>query len=149
MKRFTILTALIALMTCTSCADTVIYSEASNDQLVAATLILEAGGEKDLRAMIAVYEVIRNRAAKRKTALVDEAFRRKQFSCWNNVERRPQLFHRAITHRKYQRALGIVKSRTDIDITNGATHYHATYVNPYWASSLTKTTQFENHVFYK
>lgn len=34
------------------------------------------------------------------------------------------------------------------NFTQGATHYHATYVNPYWADSLTKTTQVESHIFY-
>ena len=31
----------------------------------------------------------------------------------------------------------------------GATHYHATYVNPSWASHLQKVVQIEDHVFYK
>ena len=30
----------------------------------------------------------------------------------------------------------------------GATHYHADYVNPYWASSLTRLAQFGAHIFY-
>lgn len=34
------------------------------------------------------------------------------------------------------------------DITSGATHYHATHVNPMWASIYEKTTQIGNHIFY-
>lgn len=30
----------------------------------------------------------------------------------------------------------------------GATHYHANYVSPYWASSLTRITQIGAHIFY-
>ncbi|MCH2290631.1 MAG: cell wall hydrolase, partial [SAR324 cluster bacterium] len=35
------------------------------------------------------------------------------------------------------------------DITLGATHYHANYVNPIWAQKLTLTTQFGRHIFYR
>jgi len=36
-----------------------------------------------------------------------------------------------------------------IDITEGATHYHADYVSPDWASSKTRTTEIEDHIFYR
>jgi spore germination cell wall hydrolase CwlJ-like protein len=35
------------------------------------------------------------------------------------------------------------------DITYGATHYHANYVNPDWSYSLNKVTSIGDHVFYK
>lgn len=35
------------------------------------------------------------------------------------------------------------------DNTFGATHYHATYVKPEWASTKTKTTKIDDHIFYK
>ena len=35
------------------------------------------------------------------------------------------------------------------DITDGATHYHAYYVTPAWASSKTKTVQIGDHIFYR
>ena len=35
------------------------------------------------------------------------------------------------------------------NFTNGATHYHATYVNPYWSKQLTKTTTIGSHIFYR
>ena len=35
------------------------------------------------------------------------------------------------------------------DITEGATHYHARYVKPYWSKSLTPTVAFGSHIFYK
>ena len=34
-------------------------------------------------------------------------------------------------------------------ISEGATHYHATYVNPAWNKYLRKTVQIQDHVFYK
>ncbi|MEE2878101.1 MAG: cell wall hydrolase [Pseudomonadota bacterium] len=33
--------------------------------------------------------------------------------------------------------------------TNGATHYHATYVNPVWNSGLIKTSHIGTHIFYR
>ena len=35
------------------------------------------------------------------------------------------------------------------DITEGATHYHADSVLPYWAESLNETVTINNHIFYK
>jgi spore germination cell wall hydrolase CwlJ-like protein len=35
------------------------------------------------------------------------------------------------------------------DPTNGATHYHATYVTPYWSKKLEKKVRISSHVFYE
>ena len=35
------------------------------------------------------------------------------------------------------------------DFTEGATHYHADSVHPYWADSLNETVVINNHLFYK
>jgi spore germination cell wall hydrolase CwlJ-like protein len=133
----------------TGCGAQVSYKNATEEQLVAATLILEAGGEKDPRAMVAVYEVLYNRATKRGTSPAHEAFRRKQFSCWNNIEKRSALFRKATNHSKFDKAYSIVCAGKNTNITDGADHYHANYVNPYWAKSMTKTTTIENHIFYR
>ena len=36
-----------------------------------------------------------------------------------------------------------------IDITDGATHYHADYVTPAWAETKTKTAEIGDHIFYR
>ena len=36
-----------------------------------------------------------------------------------------------------------------LDITEGATHYHATYVRPAWAKTKTRTTRIDKHIFYR
>jgi|TARA_R110000851_G_scaffold111662_1_gene235256 spore germination cell wall hydrolase CwlJ-like protein len=36
-----------------------------------------------------------------------------------------------------------------LDITDGATHYHADYVNPSWAKTKTKTVEIQDHIFYR
>lgn len=35
------------------------------------------------------------------------------------------------------------------DNTHGATHYHATYVSPYWRKHYDKTVAHGSHIFYK
>ena len=35
------------------------------------------------------------------------------------------------------------------DNTHGATHYHATYVNPWWRKHYDKTVAHGSHIFYK
>tara|TARA_B100000963_G_scaffold160455_1_gene139556 strand:+ start:2870 stop:3391 length:522 start_codon:yes stop_codon:yes gene_type:complete len=36
-----------------------------------------------------------------------------------------------------------------LDITDGATHYHADYVSPAWKKSKTKTVEIGDHIFYR
>ena len=36
-----------------------------------------------------------------------------------------------------------------LDFTDGATHYHATYVRPAWAKTNTRTTRIDRHIFYR
>ena len=36
-----------------------------------------------------------------------------------------------------------------LDITDGATHYHADYVQPAWRKSKTKTVEIGDHIFYR
>jgi spore germination cell wall hydrolase CwlJ-like protein len=34
-------------------------------------------------------------------------------------------------------------------VTNGATHFHATYVRPAWSRSFARTAKIGAHVFYR
>tara|TARA_R110000751_G_scaffold64619_1_gene132678 strand:- start:222 stop:605 length:384 start_codon:yes stop_codon:yes gene_type:complete len=38
---------------------------------------------------------------------------------------------------------------TVTDISEGATHYHAKYVNPYWSGDMTVVLEVGQHIFYK
>jgi len=40
-------------------------------------------------------------------------------------------------------------SGKSIDITEGATHYHADYVNPYWADHMTVVVKIGSHIYYR
>ena len=76
-----------------------------------------------------------------------------QFSCWNRTDpnfRKLQAvdiknLHFATCVRIARRAVaGTLK-----DNTNGATHYHADYIMPYWARGQTPVATIGNHIFYR
>jgi spore germination cell wall hydrolase CwlJ-like protein len=124
------------------------FDSVPDKEVIAATLILEAGGERSSGAMEAVYEVIHNRAQNRNRSEREIVLQRLQFSCWNNVERRMNLLEHAKRHRRWNEALRIVNS-APTNLTGGADHYHATFVNPSWNRNMTKTTQIGNHLFFR
>ena len=43
----------------------------------------------------------------------------------------------------------VLYDKIKLDVTEGATHYHATYVKPSWAKTKTRTTRIESHIFYR
>ena len=43
----------------------------------------------------------------------------------------------------------VIYDKIKLDVTEGATHYHATYVRPSWAKTKTRTTRIEKHIFYR
>ena len=55
---------------------------------------------------------------------------------------------------KYQEILDLIESilyneHPFIDITDGALFYHADYVNPSWAKTKQRTTEINDHIFYR
>ena len=42
-----------------------------------------------------------------------------------------------------------IYDKIKLDVTEGATHYHATYVRPSWAKTKKRTTRIEKHIFYR
>ena len=117
-------------------------------EIVAATIILEAGGEYAPNALKAVNEVIQNRAIKRRITPAQVCLQRLQFSCWNNKPKRAELFAKAQKHPRYKQALHITMSRPT-NYTYGADHYHADYCEPYWAKHMTVTVVIGRHIFYR
>jgi|TARA_X000001316_G_C919623_1_gene33723 spore germination cell wall hydrolase CwlJ-like protein len=121
------------------------------DDIVVATIIMEAGGEYKHGALEAVYEVIMNRAKKRKMTPAEVCLQRKQFSCWNDkadgIKALEETIAQAKKHPRWVIAKNILGKQSNY--TKGADHYHADYVDPYWAKSLTKTIKIGRHIFYK
>ena len=43
----------------------------------------------------------------------------------------------------------VLYNKIQLDVTEGATHNHATYVRPSWAKTKNRTTRIEKHIFYR
>tara|TARA_R110000803_G_scaffold95965_3_gene164075 strand:- start:242 stop:826 length:585 start_codon:yes stop_codon:yes gene_type:complete len=50
---------------------------------------------------------------------------------------------------KITKLADIIITQLVVDITDGATHYHADYVKPSWAATKTRTTKIDDHIFYR
>ena len=76
-----------------------------------------------------------------------------QFSCWNKSDPSyPKLI--AVTEKNIHFATCLRIARRAAagvlpDPTNGATHYHADYVSPYWARGETPCAVIGRHLFYQ
>ena len=123
----------------------------AND-IVVATIIMEAGGEYHRGSLEGVYEVIKTRAKKRNKTLAQVCLQRKQFSCWNGkadgIKALEDTIAKAKRHPRWIIAQNILGTNTNF--TNGADHYYADYIKaPYWAASMTQTVKIGKHIFFK
>lgn len=112
------------------------------------TVIAEAAGEGD-DGMAGVAHVIRNRSNIRGKSIGDVVREPDQFTGYSapgakTVEamRDPAMRARA------EGILRTVLTGDGPDPTNGADHYHAKSVNPYWAASMPQTTTIGEHIYY-
>lgn len=123
---------------------------ASAGEIVATTLIFEAGGEVDDHGMVAVYEVIRNRAHAQNKTEIQVCLARKQFSCWNGVTDVAKLVAKARKHPRWADAMYVYMNGKQTNFTKGATFYHSNRIAPpKWAAYSHKTCEIGNHIFYK
>lgn len=113
------------------------------------TVIAEAAGEGD-DGMAAVASVIRNRADKRGKSLADIVREPKQFTGYEapgpdavKAMQDPQMRARAAS------IVDRVLAGELPDVTGGADHYHADYVQPDWASKMPQTAKVGRHIFYR
>ena len=125
-----------------------LFAKVNETEIVAATLIAEAGGEKDSRAMYGVAEVIYNRSISRKISPAQVCLQPKQFSCWNGKQIETEI-DKAKKHKKWANALKIAQNLGWTNYTKNAQFYHTTKVNPSWNKKMLATITIENHKFYK
>ena len=137
----------------------VLLEDSSSDQdraLQCLTLAIayEAGFEPQ-KGQQAVAEVILNRTQhpaypKSVCGVVFQGSSRKTgcqftFTCDGAMQRK---LSDSVMMRSRQVAEGVLLSQ-QIRHVGGATHYHADYVTPYWASSLIRVTKIGAHIFYR
>ena len=122
------------------CLSDAVYYEAGNEpregQLAVAEVI--ANRVKDHRYPNSICEVV-YQGSHRVTGC------QFTFTCDGALDRQPHA-------RKYERAQQVA-AHVMMDLherrTDGATHYHATYVNPVWNSGLIRTAKIKTHIFYR
>ena len=61
----------------------------------------------------------------------------------------PDLIKSKVKYEECRRIAILAILHRDKDITEGATHYHATYVRPWWAKKLEMTVKLGDHIFYR
>lgn len=135
------------------------YRELEIDVL-ARTIFGEARGEP-VEGMEAVASVVLNRvriAQKRGrywwgNNIIGVCQKPYQFSCWNKND---PSYHRLtnVTEQNIHFATSVRIARRAVigalkDKTNGATHYHADYVKPYWSRGEKPVKVISRHIFYK
>lgn len=121
---------------------------------LAEAIYYEARGES-IEGQIAVAEVILNRADSRIfpntvcEVIAQGASRLNSCQFSYKCDGVPEQMADAQA-RKIARDVAILHIKGERrGITDGATHYHADYVSPYWAKRLHKTTKIGQHIFYR
>jgi len=153
--------SMIPIPTAPSLPDSSSESKLSkNDLIVAATIWGEARGEGE-RGMIAVANVIKNRAKSGGITPKEVVLKPKQFSVWNNADvdsvlRSIESSYKKNPTSKDSKMWDLSKNITTEyvkndgnDITKGSEYYHTLSVNPSWASKLDYVATIGNHKFYK
>ncbi|MGP6085820.1 cell wall hydrolase [Antarctobacter jejuensis] len=121
---------------------------------LAEALYFEARGE-DIRGLFAVSEVIMNRVASKRfpntvCGVVNQGTGRK-FACQftYTCDGRPEHINEPASWERVGKVARAVLDGKTPGLTKGATHYHATWVNPDWSRKYTKTLAHGVHIFYR
>ncbi len=123
-------------------------------QCLAAAIYHEARGEP-LAGQVAVAEVILNRVDSRNypntvcgvTTQGAGGGRGCQFSY--ACDGRSDAMASARPRQRAEKLAAIMLAGRPRTVTDGATHFHATYVKPGWARKMTRTASIGHHLFYR
>ena len=72
-----------------------------------------------------------------------------QFSWYCDGQKDEPKYHSEEWWNAQEYASIVLSGTIALDVTEGATHYHATYVRPAWAKTKTRTTGIDRHIFYR
>lgn len=118
--------------------------------LIAATLVLEAGGEKEA-GMRAVASVIYNRAKIKNKTFTNIILEKKQFSCWNTRDVKTTI-EIAQQNRVWATAKQIAEEMvcgTFSPIGDWTHYYNPKLCSPVWGDHLINVAYIGNHKFGK
>jgi spore germination cell wall hydrolase CwlJ-like protein len=117
-------------------------------------LYFESRGEP-VEGQIAVAEVILNRVDSKKfpksvCRVVSQTTGRRhkcQFSY--NCDGLLEVFPDKIAYQRVSKIARLMLDGSSRDITKGATFYHSKKVDPFWRTSVARTTNIGSHIFYR
>jgi spore germination cell wall hydrolase CwlJ-like protein len=123
-------------------------------QCLAEAIYFESRGEP-IAGQIAVAEVVLNRVDSRRypnsiCAVTKQGVgsgRACQFSY--ACDGRPDVMKSPVSRDRAGKLARLLIDGRPRTITDGATHFHATYVRPSWARSFPRTAAIGNHIFYR
>ena len=103
-----------------------------------------------VKGQYAVAHVTLNRAAQVNKSIKEVVLEPGQFSWVKNKHRNMRASKIYVGEKDaFSKAVQVALSAyVTPDPTNGATHYHASYVRPKWASKLKRKTRIGQHIFY-
>ena len=136
------------LETALMCMATNIYHEAKNQPMVGQIAVAQVvmNRVKDSRYPNNVCDVIKQGLTYKNGKVV---LGKCQFSWYcdgkkDDVNMKSEKWQNSIRY-----ASMVMTNKITLDVTEGATHYHATYVRPAWARTKTKTVRINRHIFYR
>lgn len=119
---------------------------------LALNIYYESGNQPTLGKMaVGVVTLNRTRDSRFSDTIESVVKEYKQFS-WYNPKKKIVIPDNDAWYESVEIAKILLKLESDSDIMklfDGATHFHATYVNPAWKKSMIKIMQIGDHVFYK
>ena len=126
-----------------------IYHEARNQSMVGQVAVGEVvmNRVEDSRFPDTVCEVVKQAVTYKNTD--KPVIHKCQFSWYCDGKSDEPNFNSDAWWRAKEYAYIVMSGKIMVDVTQGATHYHATYVRPSWAKTKTRTTRIDKHIFYK
>lgn len=114
---------------------------------LAAVIHFEARSEPlDAQAAVAGVVLERVESTRYPDTICEVALQRKQFSAFNKGV--PQLKDRRAWDTSLMVARMVLDDPDGVVPIKGATHYHTTWVSPYWSKSFDRLGQSGDHIFY-
>jgi spore germination cell wall hydrolase CwlJ-like protein len=121
---------------------------------LAEALYFEARGET-IKGQFAVAEVILNRVASTQfpntvCGVIHQGTGRKyQCQFTYTCDGQKEVIHEPQAYERVSKVARLALDGAGADLTEGATYYHTTAVNPRWARSFTRTARYGVHLFYR
>jgi spore germination cell wall hydrolase CwlJ-like protein len=126
-----------------------LYHEAGNQSMIGQMAVGQVVLNRvaDTRFPDTVCEVVKQAVTYKKS---DKPIRWKcQFTWYCDGKKDEPDFDSRTWRLALDHASILITKKILLDITEGATHYHATYVRPAWAKTKTRTTRIDRHIFYR